>query len=181
LPNRLAWLGLGGNLGDVRSAMIAGLEYLDRLDEVDVLRVSGLYETPPWGKTDQPAFLNACAEISTSLGPRALLRACLDAEQALHRVRGERWGPRTIDIDILAMDGVEVAEDGLSIPHARITGRAFALVPLHDLVPQLVVSGRTVENWLSGLASDLIRQLSGSSQWRRGLPPWTDDRMQNQS
>jgi 2-amino-4-hydroxy-6-hydroxymethyldihydropteridine diphosphokinase len=174
LSDRLAWLGLGGNVGDVRAAMIAALNYLDRADVIGILRVSGLYETPPWGRIDQPAFVNACAEIATSLAPRELLRACLDAEQALHRVRKEKWGPRTIDIDILAIDGVEYAGEGLIVPHAHLAERAFALVPLSDLAPELVVGGQRVRELLARLDARSIRQLSPPSRWRQESPPWSD-------
>ena len=174
MGDRLAWLGLGGNLGDVRAAMIAALDFLDRFDEIEIARVSGLYETPPWGKTDQPAFLNACAEIMTSLEPRELLRACLGAEQALHRTRTEKWGPRTIDIDILAIDGVEYAGEGLVIPHARLADRAFALAPLSDLAPDLIVRGHRIGDLLAGLDMSAIRQLSPPSRWRRDARLWSD-------
>lgn len=136
-----AFLGLGGNIGDPRTAMAAALRDLDADAEIAVLRVSSLYRTPPWGKTDQPDFLNAVAEVETGLAPRALLERCLAAEAALKRVRAERWGPRLIDIDILAYGTRRIDEPGLAVPHPRMAERAFVLVPLAELAPEMDVEG----------------------------------------
>ncbi len=95
-----AFLGLGGNLGDPRQSMAAALQAIDADPASRVIRVSGLYRTPPWGKTDQPDFINATAEIATTRGARELLELCLGTERSLKRVRNERWGPRTVDLDI---------------------------------------------------------------------------------
>lgn len=144
-----AWLGLGGNLGDVPAAMAAALRGLVADGAVGRIRVSGLYRTPPWGKTDQPEFLNACAEVETKLAPEALLDACLGAEARLKRVRTGKWGPRTIDIDILAIGGATQATGRLTVPHPRLTERAFALAPLAELAPDLVIAGNSVAKWLA--------------------------------
>ena len=162
---RKAWLGLGGNLGDVRGNMRAALQRLAGLEGIRVEQVSPLYATPPWGKTDQPEFLNACAAISTALPPRETLNACLDTETALNRVRDERWGPRTIDIDLLAVEGVELCEDGLSLPHPRLHERAFVLVPLADIAPDLVVAGQTIAQWCDGADLSGIRMVAGAAEW----------------
>lgn len=118
-----AFLGLGGNIGDPAQAIASALQRLNASDGVTVTTVSSLYRTPPWGKTDQPDFFNAAAEIGTTLLPRELLGLCLEIEQGLKRVRGERWGPRTIDIDILLYDECRIAEEGLEIPHPHMTER----------------------------------------------------------
>ena len=110
--------------------------------------MSSLYRTPPWGKTDQPDFINAAAEIRTSLEPRALLALCLDAEHELKRVRQERWGPRIVDIDILAFGDRVIREAGLEIPHPRILERAFVLVPLAEIAPELEILGSSVSGHL---------------------------------
>ncbi len=162
-----AWIGLGGNIGNVRANMVQALHLLARAASIRVVRVSGLYATPPWGKLDQPDFLNAAAELSTSLEPRDLLEACLFAEHALRRVRSERWGPRTIDLDILAMEGVAMHETGLEIPHPRLHVRAFALAPLADLAPDLAISGRTVAQWLSEADQGGIRRIATAEEWYR--------------
>ena len=105
-----AWLGLGGNIGDPVTSMAKALRALNERSETRVLGVSPVYKTPPWGKTDQAWFHNACAEVETSLDPEALLAACLDVEKHLKRQRLERWGPRIIDIDVLAYEGLEEFE-----------------------------------------------------------------------
>jgi 2-amino-4-hydroxy-6-hydroxymethyldihydropteridine diphosphokinase len=145
----VAVLGLGANIGDRQSNLAAALRRLDVHPDIDIQAVSALYETPPWGKTDQPAFLNAAARIETSLPPHALLKAILEVERGLGRERGERWGPRTLDIDILVFGTAAVNEPGLEIPHPRLCERAFALAPLLDVLPEAEVAGRPGEAWLA--------------------------------
>lgn len=144
-----ATLGLGGNIGDPPAAMAHALRQLDRGPDCRVTAVSRLYMTPPWGKTDQADFFNCCAMIATSLSPDALLDVCLDIERQMKRERLERWGPRTIDIDILTYDALKATTPRLEIPHPRMTERAFVLMPLNDIAPALEVAGRTVGEWLS--------------------------------
>ena len=136
----VAVLGFGGNIGDSRKLIAAAIERLAANPGIAVEEVSSLYLTPPWGKTDQPPFLNAAARIETSLAPRSLLNAILDVERALGRERIERWGPRTIDIDILLFGSIEIDEPWLHIPHPRLTERAFALKPLIDVMPDAVIA-----------------------------------------
>ena len=145
----VAVLGLGANIGDRRENLAAALRRLDAPPGIRIEAVSALYETPPWGKTDQPAFLNAAARIDTSLSPRALLEAILEVERSLGRERGERWGPRTLDIDILLFGTAAVNEPGLEIPHPRLAERAFALAPLLDVLPEAAVAGRPAGAWLA--------------------------------
>ena len=142
-------LGLGGNIGDTRSLMREAIEHLAGQPDVAVKAVSALYRTPPWGKTDQPPFLNAAVKIETDLSPQELLGAVLSVEQALGRERKERWGPRTIDIDILIYGGRTVDEPGLCVPHPRLTERAFALAPLVDVMPDAEVAGRPAGDWFA--------------------------------
>lgn len=163
----VAYLGLGGNLGDPQAAMAAALRTLDAFSGIDVVQVSSLYRTPPWGVTDQPDFLNAVAEVETSLSPRALLHACLDAERRLKRVRNERWGPRAIDIDILIFGDNHIGEEGLSIPHPRIGERAFVLVPLLELAPNLKIDGKPIADVLHALDASGITRLNARSDWWR--------------
>lgn len=128
-----AAIGVGSNLGDsaanVRTAL-AALESVGR-----VAAVSRLYRTTPWGKRDQPDFCNAAAIVETDLGPRALLERLKDLERELGRIPGERWGPRSIDLDILTYGGERICEPGLEIPHPQLRERAFALVPLSEIDP----------------------------------------------
>ncbi len=139
-----AWIGLGGNIGNPEAAMAAALRGLDMRADCTVTAVSGVYRTPPWGVTDQPDFLNSCATVETTLPPRALLDACLQVETDLQRVRTRRWGPRTIDIDILVYDDRTIDEDGLHVPHPRMKERPFVLVPLAEIAADLVIDGETV-------------------------------------
>ena len=139
-------LGLGGNVGDAAATIVAALARLEEAG-VEIVARSSLYRTAPWGKTDQPPFVNACAVVRTDLHPRALLDSILTVESDLGRRRGERWGPRTIDIDILDYDGLALDEPGLTLPHPRLTERAFVLIPLAEIAPDRVVAGRPVRDW----------------------------------
>jgi 2-amino-4-hydroxy-6-hydroxymethyldihydropteridine diphosphokinase len=139
-------LGLGGNLGDVPATIATALDRL-QASGVRILARSSLYRTAPWGKTDQPAFINACVLGDTELRPRALLDRILAVEAELGRERAERWGPRTIDIDILDYDGIVLDDPGLTLPHPRFAERAFVLVPLAGIAPERIIAGRTVRAW----------------------------------
>jgi len=163
--NNTVYLSLGGNLGDPARSMGAALRILDADDSTRVVAVSSLYRTPPWGKLDQPDFLNAAAEISTTLAPRALLELCLDAERKLKRVREERWGPRLIDIDILVYGERIIHETGLEVPHPRMLERAFVLAPLAEIAPSLAVGGRSVSERLNSVDAAGIERLPSGRDW----------------
>ena len=145
----VAALGLGGNVGDVASTFVAALARLGAAPGVSLAALSSVYRTPPWGKRDQPDFLNLAALVETTLPARVLLALCLDVERGLGRERRERWGPRLIDIDILTYGEATIDEPGLETPHPRLTERAFALAPLAEIAPSLMVGGRTVADWLT--------------------------------
>jgi 2-amino-4-hydroxy-6-hydroxymethyldihydropteridine diphosphokinase len=163
--NNTVYLSLGGNLGDPARSMGAALRMLDADESMRVVVVSSLYRTPPWGKLDQPDFLNAAAEISTVLAPHALLDLCLDVERRLKRVREERWGPRLIDIDILVFGDRIIHETGLEVPHPRMLERAFVLAPLAEIAPDLTVDGRSVVERLAALDSAGIERLPSGRDW----------------
>jgi 2-amino-4-hydroxy-6-hydroxymethyldihydropteridine diphosphokinase len=149
-----AYIGLGSNLGDREQTLIRALELLARDDEVDVVAVSAFRETDPWGYEDQPPFLNTAAAVETDLPPRALLERLLEVEQALGRARGKgpRYGPRTIDLDLLLYGEERLQEPGITLPHPRLHERAFALEPLAELDPGLEVPGKgKVQTLLAGL------------------------------
>jgi 2-amino-4-hydroxy-6-hydroxymethyldihydropteridine diphosphokinase len=152
---RRAYVGLGANLGDRAATLARALELLGGRPEIEIAAVSSFRETDPVGYLDQPRFLNAAAAIDTSLAPGALLEALLDVERELGRVReGPRFGPRTVDLDLLLMDEVTVDEPGLTLPHPRLHERVFALEPLVELEPALVVPGQgTVRDLLLALQS----------------------------
>jgi 2-amino-4-hydroxy-6-hydroxymethyldihydropteridine diphosphokinase len=151
-------LGLGGNLGDAAATIVAALARLEEAG-VEMVARSSLYRTAPWGKTDQPPFVNACAVVRTDLHPRALLDRILTVESDLGRRRGERWGPRTIDIDILDYDGLALDEPGLTLPHPRLTERAFVLIPLAEIAPDRVVAGRPVRDWAADADASGVTRL----------------------
>jgi 2-amino-4-hydroxy-6-hydroxymethyldihydropteridine diphosphokinase len=136
-----AFVGLGSNLGDREATLEEAIALLRAHPEIEVAAVSALHETEPWGPVEQPRYLNGAVAIDTRLQPRELLGVLLDVERRLGRVRVERFGPRTIDLDLLLYGDVAVAEPGLEVPHPRLHERAFALEPLHELDPQLVVPG----------------------------------------
>jgi 2-amino-4-hydroxy-6-hydroxymethyldihydropteridine diphosphokinase len=138
-----AYVGLGANLGKREETIHRALQLLDAAPGVDVVATSSLSETDPVGFLDQPRFVNAAAAVETSLSPRALLDLLLEIERELGRTRGgPRFGPRTIDLDVLLYGDQSVDEPGLSIPHPRLHERRFALEPLLELDPLLVVPGR---------------------------------------
>ena len=133
-----AFLGLGSNIGDREQQLQEAIRLLDSTEGIEVVQTSPIYETAPVGYTDQPNFLNLCIEISTELKPQILLKRCLETEQHLHRVREIRWGPRTLDVDILLYGDEVVEEEELSIPHPRMNERAFVLIPLNDIASNKV-------------------------------------------
>jgi len=138
-----AFVGIGANLGDRERTLRLALRLLGDRDGVTVAAVSSLRETAPVGYLDQPSFVNGAARLETELSPRALLRVLLDVERELGRDRsGPRFGPRTVDLDLLLYDGVELDEPGLVVPHPRLHERRFVLEPLAELAPGLVVPGR---------------------------------------
>ena len=137
----MAYIGLGANVGPREVTLLRAVDLLAEADDVEMLAVSQLRETDPVGIVDQPRFLNGAAQIETSLSPRALLELLLRIEQSLGRVREERWGPRTVDLDLLVYGDLTVDEPGLRVPHPRLHERRFALEPLAELDPELVVPG----------------------------------------
>ena len=155
---RTAYIGLGANLGERGETMRAALRRLSELDGIRVERVSAFYETPPWGKTDQPSFLNAAARITFDRTPEELLAAMQCIERELGRVRHEHWGARTIDLDLLYVDGVTSVQKRLTLPHPYLTERAFVLVPLAEIAPTLCVDGRPISAWREEAdASGIVR------------------------
>ena len=142
-----AYIGIGANLGARGETMRAALRRVAEVSSVHVEQVSHFYETPPWGKTDQPSFLNAAARISLDGAPHELLGELQRIEHELGRVRHEHWGARTIDLDILHIEGVAYAGGELTLPHLYLTARAFVLVPLAEIAPDLVVHGKSIAMW----------------------------------
>jgi 2-amino-4-hydroxy-6-hydroxymethyldihydropteridine diphosphokinase len=156
-----AFLALGGNVGDVRSTFDRALARLCDGEAVQLLARSSDYRTPPWGVTDQPPFVNAVIAVETSLSPHELLARALDCERALgrDRVRERRWGPRPIDIDILAYDAVELHDPDLTLPHPHLFERAFVLVPLAEIAPERLIAGVAVRDALARVDASGIEKL----------------------
>ena len=148
-----AHVGLGANLGEREETLSRALELLAATAGIEVVAVSSFRETDPVGYLDQPRFLNGAAMLETSLSPRELLDALLAVERELGRTReGARFGPRTVDLDLLLYGDAQLDEPGLTLPHPRLHERRFALEPLAELDPELVVPGR-------GRVTDLLAEL----------------------
>lgn len=146
-----AYLGLGSNIGNKAGHLAAAVRGLAAVPGIRITARSSDYRTPPWGETDQDWFLNGALAIETDLDPHALLDACLGVERDLGRIRERRWGPRVIDIDVLSYAGAEVSDERLVLPHRYVRERAFVLVPLAEIAPDLVIGGETVADALAKL------------------------------
>lgn len=156
-----ALIGLGGNVGNVRATLNEAIALFADGREVRLTARSSDYCTAPWGVTDQPDFINCAIRVETALPPRALLARALNVERALDRDRSQerRWGPRTIDLDLLAYDDLTLDEPGLTLPHPRLFERAFVLVPLAEIVPDRVIAGRRIRDALSEVNAPGIERL----------------------
>lgn len=158
-----AYLGIGTNLGDRLLNVRGALAELARLPGTQLTAISRLYGSAPWGKPDQPDFLNMVAEVQTALEPLQLLHECKRIERMQGRVAGERWGPRVLDIDILLYDRLVVNTPELVVPHPRMWERRFVLQPLADLAPQLAgPGGKTIEVLLND------KEISSQQVWLWG-------------
>lgn len=156
-------IALGGNVGDVRATLAAAIDDLTAHPDVALRGRSHDYVTPAWGDTDQPAFVNACIAIETSIKPHALL-ALLQEIERLHgrdRTRERRWGPRTLDLDMIDYEGVTLRGDDLTLPHPRLFERAFVLVPLTDIAGDIEIAGRRVADAAASIPHDGIIRLGG--------------------
>lgn len=131
-----AWLGIGANIGDPPAQLQAALDRLHSEQSIELIRSSSTLVNPAWGKTDQPHFHNLVAEVETDLTPDNLLAQCLAIEEALGRVRSEKWGPRTIDIDIVAYEQRVQQSATLTLPHPFAAERQFVMSPLREIAPK---------------------------------------------
>ncbi len=154
-------LGLGSNVGKRRAALAAAADALRAHGEIAIVAASPLYESEPWGMTSQQDFLNAALRVTTPLGPAALMAAILAVEASLGRVRGKKWGPRIIDIDILVYGEERIDVPGLTIPHPHLTERVFALAPLVDVMPEAIVGDRPARDWLAQLERKGLKKIAG--------------------
>lgn len=159
-----ALIALGGNVGDVRATFERAVAILCEGPEIRLIARSSDYRTVPWGVTDQPPFINAVIEVATSLPPHDLLTRAEDTERKLgrNRARERRWGPRPIDIDLLAYDDLVVIDRDLILPHPHLLERAFALVPLAEIAPERVIAGVKVSDALARLDLGGVQRLPPS-------------------
>lgn len=152
-----AWIGLGANLGDPVAQIRSALRDLDAIEATRLVRHSSLYRSAPWGGIEQPPFVNAVAELETALSPHALLDALLAIERRHGRVRdGVRWGPRSLDLDLLVHGDERIADTALAVPHPHLSERAFVLVPLAEIASELRVPG-------VGVVADLLARVDASA------------------
>ena len=164
-----AYLGVGGNLGDRLQNLTEAVRRLHATPGIRVVVVSSVYESTAVGVTAQPDFLNLVVHATTDCLPEELLAHCLRIETGLGRVRRERWGPRTVDIDILLYDDVVLSDPALTIPHPRMLERSFALVPLAEIAPQLMVNGQSVAALAARLDPAGLAKL-GQLEWLAERP-----------
>jgi 2-amino-4-hydroxy-6-hydroxymethyldihydropteridine diphosphokinase len=156
-----ALIALGGNVGDVRTTFKKAIANICGMTQAALLGRSSDYLTPPWGDQQQANFINACIEIETSLDPHALLFTLqkVEAKFGRERARERRFGPRTLDLDLLAYDDVALQKPELTLPHPRLFERAFVLVPLAEIAPGRVIAGRSVASALAELSTEGIERL----------------------
>jgi 2-amino-4-hydroxy-6-hydroxymethyldihydropteridine diphosphokinase len=160
-----ALVAFGGNVGNVRATLDRAVAaFCD--EEVRLLARSADYRTPPWGIEDQPAFVNLCIAVETGLTPHALLERAQAVERALGRDRAkeQRWGPRPVDIDLLAYDDMILNEPHLTLPHPRLFDRAFVLVPLAEIAPDKVIAGTRMADALARVGTKGVVKLPPQSQ-----------------
>lgn len=167
-----AYIALGANLGNREATLKEALHRLDQHEAIEVLRCSRIYETEPVGYLDQPQFLNMTAALRTTLAPEALLQVMLEIENQLGRVRDIRYGPRTVDLDLLWVEGQTLDTPDLTLPHPRMMERAFVLVPLSDIVPQ-DQSGASLHSKLAAA----LQELDG----KEGMRLWTSNEWEDGS
>jgi 2-amino-4-hydroxy-6-hydroxymethyldihydropteridine diphosphokinase len=154
-------IALGGNVGDVRATFQKAIANICGMTQGALVARSSDYTTPPWGDEQQPPFVNACIEIDTRLDPHALLATLHKIERKFGRDRTNerRWGPRTLDLDLIAYDDVSIDKPELTLPHPRLFERAFVLVPLAEIAPDRVIAGRSVSAALAQLSTRGIERL----------------------
>lgn len=155
-----AYLSLGSNIGDRVENLKAAVGLLEEQTTVKVTGKSSFYTTAPVGYLEQADFVNIAIEIETALSPIELLKVCQDIEQTLKRVRLVHWGPRTIDVDILWYDGVEILTEELTLPHPRMHERGFVMIPISELNSSLVIRTKTVLEWCGELAGQDVRKMT---------------------
>lgn len=152
-----ATIGLGSNVGDKRANIARALSLLTEKGDIRIVKRSRDYKSAPWGVKDQDWFVNACVSVATELPARALLERCQGVENAMGRVRKQKWGPRVIDVDVLTYRDARIAEPDLIVPHPLITERSFVLIPLNEVAPGLKLGGRSLDELIAQIdANDCV-------------------------
>lgn len=149
-----ATIGLGSNIGDKAGNIDRAIALLTEDGAARCVAASRKYRSAPWGVTDQDWFVNACIAVATDLSAEALLRRCQDVEQKMGRMRLEKWGPRIIDVDVLTYRDEEIRSADLTVPHPFIAQRAFVLLPLRDIAPDLRIGGKSLDDMILALDAD---------------------------
>lgn len=157
-----AWIGLGGNLGAVKDTMHRAFDALDALPNTQLRKTSALYGSKPYGPVAQNDFINAVARVDTQLSPHDLLACLMSLERMAGRTRSERWGPRTLDLDVLLYGGAILNDEVLTVPHPGIPQRAFVLLPMLELNPNVVVAGKKT----AAMCFDELPEEEKSSAWK---------------
>jgi len=153
------YLSLGSNIGDSVNYLDKAVDILDKHELIHNIKVSSYYQTDPVGYLDQDVFVNIAVCLETDLSPYELLEVCQEIEEALERVRVVRWGPRTIDVDIILFDDVQMTDEKLTIPHPRVHERAFVLVPIAELDNTLIVLNKSIKSLIDLVDSSGVRKL----------------------
>ncbi|MEJ2115834.1 MAG: 2-amino-4-hydroxy-6-hydroxymethyldihydropteridine diphosphokinase [Gammaproteobacteria bacterium] len=161
-----AYIGLGSNLSDPQTQVTSALEEINSIPDTHVLKVSSLYVSQPMGPSDQPEYVNAVAKISTSLSPEQLLDKLQGLEQVHRRKReGKRWGPRTLDLDIILFGDLQMETKSLQIPHYGVAEREFVLIPLQELQANLIIPGKgAIEVLISQLPAYELKKLNNNNE-----------------
>jgi 2-amino-4-hydroxy-6-hydroxymethyldihydropteridine diphosphokinase len=154
-----AYLGLGSNIGEKKENIDSAVDMLKQHKSIEVKNISSYYETEPVGYEDQDWFVNVVVEIETNLEPYQLLEFCGSIEEKLKRKRIIRWGPRTIDVDILVYEGFTSQDERLTLPHPRMTERAFVMVPLYEIAPNIDINNENIKQILKNLEGEEIRKI----------------------
>lgn len=170
-----AYLAIGGNLGDRLGFLTEAVRRLHRLPRTRVIEASSVYETDPVGPA-QPDFLNAAVHLDTTLSPHELLAECQRIEAALGRVRDERWGPRTIDLDLLWYDNTTLADATLTLPHPRMSERSFVLTPLAEIAPDLPLGGESARTLAAKFDASELRKFARLEWTQEETNPQADAR-----
>jgi 2-amino-4-hydroxy-6-hydroxymethyldihydropteridine diphosphokinase len=159
MQKQIAYLGLGSNIGNKFEYIEKAIEHISRNSKIEIIKQSSYYETNPVGYEDQESFINMCLEIETDFSPLQLLEETQKIENSLGRTREIRWGPRTIDIDILLYSDLIMKNSILTIPHPRMTERAFVLIPLQEINKGIIINNKRIDEYLSKIEGQGVKKI----------------------